>query len=170
MSSRINKTSEDIFQHGESLFLSSVIIINENGERCDRILLLFANHLVLLSHSQTKPNEFDFDFQVPFVSSAQSSGHSLIHFRKITNPETLNKNYGSATIDQSSLKYCLELTSTNGSSFLIICSTNYDLKMLIEIISNQLSKLDLRALFILRQIWNFSKTFKQNRQNSVFVK
>ncbi len=138
MSSRINKTDEDIFKNGESLFLCSVIIINENGERCDRILFLFSNNLVFLSHNQTKQNEFDFDFHLPYVTTTQA-GHTLIHLKKITNLDALNKHYGSSTIDPSSLKYCLELTSTNGSSFLIICSTNYDLKMLIEIISNQLS-------------------------------
>lgn len=137
MSSRINKTDEDIFQHGESLFLSSVIMIDEAGERKDRILLLFANHLVLLSHSQNKQNEFDFDMQIPFVNSEQV----VIHCKKVANTETISKSYGSSKIDPESLKYCFELVCPNGSQFLIVCATNYDLKMIIELISNQLSKI-----------------------------
>ena len=41
MSSQINNIDEDIFQNGESLFLSSVLIINESGDKKDRILILF---------------------------------------------------------------------------------------------------------------------------------
>ena len=150
MSSRINKTDEDIFQNGESLFLSTVIIINETGERTDRILLIFTNHLILLAHNQSKPSEFDFDSQIPFVNTSQSSqtglgqnnqaaAATMIQIKKVSNLDSISKSYGSSTIEPASLKYCFELVCTNGSRYLVVCSTNYDLKMLIELISNQLS-------------------------------
>lgn len=130
---------QDIFQNGESLFLSSVLIISETGKRFDRIILLFPNHFILLSQNQNKPNEFDFESQIPFVSSTQTH-QRIIQMKKVTNFDMLSKGYGCGMIDPSSLKYCLEMATTNGSRFLIVCSTNYDLKMLTELLANQLSK------------------------------
>ena len=135
MSSRINNVDEDIFSNNEALFLASVLLINEEGERKDRILLVFPNHFISLEQTPNKPNEFDFDIKIPFFGLNQT-GHTLIKIKKCSQIELLNKGY-----DPISIKYCLELTCISGNQLLIICSTNYDLKALFELVSNQLDKL-----------------------------
>lgn len=142
MSSRINNVDEDIFKNGESLFLSSVIILTKTGERKDRILLLFQNFLILLAQTNGKQNEFDFDTQIPFFNQNPSSVGGpiqLIQIKKCSGIDLINQH--GLNIDPSAIKYFIELTCVNGEHMLIVCSTSYDLKMIMELISNQLSKI-----------------------------
>ena len=136
MSSRINNIEEDIFQNGESIFLSSVLTINEQGDRKDQILLLFSNSLVFLSQNSNRPNEFDFDKQIFFLNQTMNS---VVQVKKLTSVDLLNSSYGSNLSDVALIKYCFELILNPTNRYLIICSTNYDLKMWLELISHQLS-------------------------------
>lgn len=95
---------------------------------------------MLLAQTTNKPNEFDFDIQIPFIG-LNPTGHSLVKLKKCSQIELLNKGYAANVIDPISIKYCLELTCISGSQLLIICSTNYDYKMLFDLVSNQLDKI-----------------------------
>jgi hypothetical protein len=141
MSSQINNIDEDIFQNGESLFLSSVLIINESGDKKDRILILFPEYLVILS--QNLNSTFEFVAKIPFIVNSQIN----IQIKKVNNIEIIDSIYsgknGQSLIDSiSDCKYCFELiVGVNTTRYLIVCSTSYDIKMWFDIISNQISKI-----------------------------
>lgn len=161
MSSRINNIEEDIFQNSESLFLSSVLTINEDGDRKDRILLLFPNSLVMLAQNSNRPNEFDFDKQINFLNV---STNSVVQIKKANSIDSINHSYGGNLGDVISLKYCFELICSQTSRYLIICSTSYDLKMWLELISHLLSKaqfsLNNKSLKSPGNLLNNSQSFK----------
>ena len=154
MASKINKIDENIFQSGESLFLSSVLMVDENGEKKDRILILFPNCLILLEQNLNN-YEFDFDRKIPFVSNqailntgndatplspknSASFKSSLLQLKRI-NSFDLPNNYGGITIN----KYCFELSNIppNSTRLLFICSSLYDFKSWIELLTGILGKL-----------------------------
>jgi hypothetical protein len=119
MSSRVNNIDEDLFRNGESLFLSSVLIIYENSEKKDRILILFPHHLIVLSNTintSTNTLEFNFECKISLINTG-------IHVAKIDG-------------SQYDCKYCYELTGPTLSRLVIVCSTNYDLKTWIELLTN----------------------------------
>lgn len=93
MSSRINNAEEDIFRNGESLFISSVLVVYENGEKKDRILLLFPYHLIILSNNTSKTNSTG---ELNFESKINLLNNSI----KITRVDAQIDNF----------KYCFELT------------------------------------------------------------
>lgn len=141
MSSQIKNMDEDLFQNGESLFLSSVLIVNESGDKKERILILFPTYLVILE--QNLNSTFEFVAKIPFLNQ---NNQLNIQIKRVNNIELIDSIYsGNSTpslIDSiSGSKYCFELIiGTNSTRFLIICSTNYDIKTWIELISNQISK------------------------------
>lgn len=123
MSSRVNNIDEDLFRNGESLFLSSVLIIYENSDKKDRILILFPHHLIILSNTlntTTNTLEFSFECKISLINTG-------IHVAKIDG-------------SQYDCKYCFELTGPTLSRLVIVCSTNYDLKTWIELLTNITSK------------------------------
>ncbi len=133
-----------MFQNGESLFLSSVLVVNESGDKKDRILILFSDHLVILSQSMN--STFEFVDNIPFLTSNNTQLN--IQIKKLTNAELIESTYLNAVNGNSNsvetisdTKYCFELIITSTSNrFLVICLTYYDIKMWIDLISNQISK------------------------------
>ena len=93
MSCRINHLEEDLFRNGESLFLSSVLIIHDNGEKKDRILILFPYYLIILSHNTNKT-----------ASSGELNFETKIHL--------VNNNLQVSRVDgkYDNCKYCFEIT------------------------------------------------------------
>lgn len=119
-------------------------MLNESGEKKDRILLLFPNHLVILT--QNLNSTFEFITKIPFLNSTNTQLN--IQIKRVNNIEIIDSIYASSTNSSnliesiSGSKYCFELIIGNNSSrLLIICSSHFDIKMWIELISNQLSKL-----------------------------
>lgn len=150
MSGKINKTDEDLFRYGESLFLSSVLVVDEQGEKKDRILMLFPSYLVLLEQN-INTHEFDFDCKIPFVSNQLDDSTTpttpgtpkapapvLLQMKRI-NSFDLTNSYGGIVIN----KYCFELSNIApaNSRLLFICSSLYDIKMWVEMLTNILGKL-----------------------------
>jgi len=138
ISGNINNIDEDLFQNGESLFLSNVIIMDEDGNQQDRILLLFPNFLVALSHEPNTPSEFNFESKIPLLNP---TNNAMIQIKKVPNIDLLANKYSRVVADSIlTVKYCFELI-LNGNSLLIVCGSHYDMKMWIDLISNQLSKI-----------------------------
>jgi hypothetical protein len=138
---------KNIFQNKDCLFLSSVLLINENGQIKDRILILFNNSLVVLAQNVNKPEEFDFEFRIPFISHSSKP----IQLKRFTSIESLNMFYGSNLHNLNSFisKYTFELTDLDLKQshenlvinrLLVICSNNYDFKHWIDLISIQINK------------------------------
>lgn len=117
--------------------------MNESGEKQDRILLLFPQHLVILA--QNLNSTFEFIAKIPFLNASNTQLN--IQIKRVNNIELIDSIYsannGSSLIDSiSGSKYCFELlTSNNPARYLIICSSHFDIKMWIELISTQISKL-----------------------------
>ena len=108
--------------------------------------MLFPNNLVLLEQN-INTHEFDFDCKIPFVSNqfvdspAQGTPKSapvLLQMKRI-NSFDLTNNYGGIVIN----KYCFELSNIapNNDRLLFICSSLYDIKMWVEMLTSILGKL-----------------------------
>lgn len=158
-----------MFKHGEALFLSSALIINENGDLKDRILILFPTYLIILAQNSQNTNEFDFELKIPFVNQNTSS---IIQLKKVSTLDTVNNSYGGNLTGSSRIvnKYCFELTGlllqSKLTRFLIVVSSHYDLKMWIDLISNILSKvqfsLNNKSLSTLKSLKTSSTSNIQN--------
>ncbi len=136
-----------MFQNKECLFLSSVLLINENGLIKDRILILFNNSMIVLAQNLNKPEEFDFELRIPFISNSSKP----IQLKRFTSIDSINMFYGSNLHNLNSFisKYTFELTDLELkpshenqviNRLLVICSSSYDFKQWIELISTQLNK------------------------------
>ena len=107
---------------------------------------------------------FEFVDKIPFLTSNNTQLN--IQIKKLTNAELIESTYlntvnGSSNANSvetmSDTKYCFELIITSTSSrFLVICLTHYDIKMWIDLISNQISKFQ----FALNNKSLVSKTIK----------
>ena len=108
--------------------------------------MLMTNCLVILIQNLTK-NEFDFEYKIPFLNPINNS---LFQIKRVTNLETLNA-YGTNLISSLVNKYCFEFIgltlqtsfvnnqNTNSipvSRLLVSCSTQYDLRMWIDMVQN----------------------------------
>jgi hypothetical protein len=127
ISSKINNINEDIFKANgnETLFVASVLIVNDKGDKKDRILILFPDSIVFLKQiTHITPHEFDFDFKINFP----------IELKRIKTKAE----------DISNGKYCFELSnldlSLNTESLLIVCATFYEMRMLTDLILAQLNE------------------------------
>lgn len=142
LASKINNLDEDLFKSGEVLFVASVLIINENGDKKDRIMLLFQNNNILFLAQNNSPNEFDFDYRIQLLNQTA--------VKRVNKLESLNTNYGGSLLDSTLINtYMFELTgfvtqSNTSTRLLIVCSTQYDMKMLMELISGLLGKIQLK--------------------------
>lgn len=91
---------------------------------------------------------FEFVAKHPFVLTSGVNSQINIQIKKFTNNELAESLYMSAITSSSSIetisdtKYCFELILISTSTrFLVICLSHYDIKMWIDLISNQISKL-----------------------------
>ena len=113
--------------------------MDEDGNRQDRILLLFPSCLVALSHEPNTPNEFNFESKIPLLNPANNA---MIQIKKVPNVELLANKYAQVVADSiPGVKYCFELMLNGSKSLLIVCGSHYDMKMWIDLTSNQLSKI-----------------------------
>lgn len=129
---------EDLFKNGEVLFISTVLVINEPGDKKDRIMLILPNHIVFLHQSLVNStNEFDFEFKIPL-------SNPNIHAKKVTSLDSVNAQYGGNLLNSSLVSsYLLELSGlgvSNNSRLLIAFPTQYDMKHSIDLIINLLAK------------------------------
>lgn len=138
-----------MIRNNDCLFLSPVLLINENGEKDDRIMLLFQNYLVILSQNMFT-HEFSFEFRIPFLST---NTNQALQIKKVTNFESLNNSYDGVLNGATPItNYCFELTSIQCLSptlnpninsltrLLVVCNSSYDMKMWVDCISNLVSK------------------------------
>lgn len=150
--------------------MSTALVINEIGETKDRILILFQSYLVILSQN-SNTNEFDFELKISFLNH---SAQNTIQVKKATNLENLNAFYGGNLLGSSLInKYCFEMLNLESipkpnSRLLIVCSSQYDMKMWLDLTSNILSKIQFnlnnKSLSALKS--NQSMNNKQSNSNS----
>ena len=153
MTSHIKNVDEESLKNSEVLFLSSVLIINEHGDKKDRILLLLSNCIVVLvQHLAT--NEYEFEFKIPFLNQ----NNTLLQIRKVSSIDSILNVYGANLINSLVNKYCFELigltlqtsygnlnSSTSVNRLLISCSTQYDLKAWLDLVQHSLNSKKLAS-------------------------
>jgi hypothetical protein len=147
--------SKEAFKSSEIIFLSSALLINENGEKRDRVLVLLPNCLVVLAQNQAN-DEYDFEFKIPFVSSlSDGSSISILQIRRVVNVDTINS-YGENMLSSLVNTHCFELigprmyssfTNSNVANsvqlnrLLVSCPTQFDLKMWVDSVSGILGSI-----------------------------
>ena len=126
-----------------------MLLINESGERKDRIMILFSCYLIILSQNLNK-HDFDFEAKIPL-----QNGGNFIQAKRVNNLELINSFYGGNLLDLISMsKYSFELAGFSCSNpnfanrLFIICSINYDLKMWLETIAHQINKIQSNKINI----------------------
>jgi len=103
--------------------------------------------MVVLAQNVNKPEEFDFELRIPFISASSKP----IQLKRFISIESINMFYGSNLHNLNSFisKYTFELTDLDIKQsnenqvinrLLVICSSNYDFKQWIDLISIQLNK------------------------------
>lgn len=155
LSSKIHNIEEngDLFKNGMDFqFLSPVLIINDSGERKDSILALFQNYLIVMTENLTN-REFYFEYKIPFIVKNNNTA-SIIQLKKINinNIDYINSNFGGGSnlhpilskflFELSGLSLKVHTSNKPIERLLIVCSTSYDFKMWIDLMTACLLKLN----------------------------
>ena len=117
---------KDLFRNNEPLFISSVLLVTDNGEKKDRVLILFQNNLAILSQdSKNLPN-------------AGLLMSNELYFENKINLANNDLEVVRADGKYDNSKYCFELigAGTQQIRLAVICSSSYDWKMWIDLLTN----------------------------------
>lgn len=137
---------KDLFKSGELLFVSAVLIVAENGVKHERIMMVFHNSYILFLQHSASPNEFDFDFRIQIMPQ--------------TRLKIVNKTMHPNCHDSNAIEIADYRMQSNASTrLLIVCSTQFDMRMLVDLITGLRNNVQHQTLN--------SKNVTLNRKNSI---